>query len=193
MPEPIFALYLVIFLALAFDYINGFHDTANAIATSVSTRALSPRQALRHIPWKRTGALLEVDMRKKRLRLDFDGVSLWADASDVELPETGGGRQKTAGGKSAPGGERAAFAAPASPLRLDLRGMRADVAISELQKFLDSAILSGRDELEVVHGRGTGALRREIHAFLKSFPAARGYRLAPEDQGGDGMTIVELK
>ena len=78
-------------------------------------------------------------------------------------------------------------------MRLDLRGQRADVALSELQKFLDSAILSGRDELEVIHGRGTGALRREIHAFLKNFPAARGYRLAPEDQGGDGMTIVELK
>ena len=155
--------------------------------------SLSPRQALRHIPWKRTGTLLEVDLRKKRLRLDFDGVSLWADASDVELPEAGGGRQKQGGGKSTVGVANAAFAAPASPLRLDLRGMRADVAISELQKFLDSAILSGRDELEVVHGRGTGALRREIHAFLKSFPAARAYRLAPEDQGGDGMTIVELK
>ena len=46
MPDFQFALYLVIFLALAFDYINGFHDTANAIATSVSTRALTPRQAI---------------------------------------------------------------------------------------------------------------------------------------------------
>ena len=46
MPESLYALYLVIFLALAFDYINGFHDTANAIATSVSTRALTPRQAI---------------------------------------------------------------------------------------------------------------------------------------------------
>jgi len=46
MPDTSTALYLVIFLALAFDYINGFHDTANAIATSVSTRALTPKQAL---------------------------------------------------------------------------------------------------------------------------------------------------
>ena len=46
MPETVFALYFVIFLALAFDYINGFHDTANAIATSVSTRALTPRTAI---------------------------------------------------------------------------------------------------------------------------------------------------
>ena len=39
-------LIIVVFLALAFDYINGFHDTANAIATSVSTRALSPKRAI---------------------------------------------------------------------------------------------------------------------------------------------------
>ena len=155
--------------------------------------ALSPRQMLRHIPWKRLGVLLEVDARKKRLRLDFDGVSLWTDAVDVELPESGSGAKGNGGGKAVAAPAGAAFAAPLSPLRLDLRGLRADVALSELQKFLDSAILSGRDELEVIHGRGTGALRREIHAFLKNFPAARGYRLAPEDQGGDGMTIVELK
>ena len=46
MPELSTEVFLVIFLALAFDYINGFHDTANAIATSVSTRALSPKQAI---------------------------------------------------------------------------------------------------------------------------------------------------
>ena len=46
MPDLSTEVLLVIFLALAFDYINGFHDTANAIATSVSTRALSPKQAI---------------------------------------------------------------------------------------------------------------------------------------------------
>ena len=46
MPDLSTEVLLVIFLALAFDNINGFHDTANAIATSVSTRALSPKQAI---------------------------------------------------------------------------------------------------------------------------------------------------
>ena len=167
---------------------------ARAARPELDLTALTLRQQLRHIPWKRMGTLLEVDARKKRLRLDFDGVSLWADAADVDLPGNSGGRQVNASGpKVSSGGGNVGFAAPIVPLRLDLRGMRADVALSELEKFLDSAILSGREELEVIHGRGTGALRREIHSFLKDFPAARSYRLAPEDQGGDGMTIVELK
>lgn len=156
---------------------------------SVDLATLAPRQRVRHVPWKRLGTVLEVDTRKNRVRLDFDGVSLWADAADIALPQSPGksadtGKKETSGG---------GHSAPMLPLRLDLRGLRADVAISNLEKFLDGAIVGGRDEVEVIHGRGTGVLRREIHKFLKEFPPVREYRLAPEDQGGDGMTIVELK
>jgi DNA mismatch repair protein MutS2 len=67
------------------------------------------------------------------------------------------------------------------------------VAISELDSFIDKALLSNTEELEVVHGKGTGALRREIHSYLKNAPAVASFRLAPADLGGDGMTIVELR
>jgi DNA mismatch repair protein MutS2 len=160
----------------------------------VDISALEPRQRVRHIPWKRTGVVVEVDERKKRVRLDFDGVSLWADSADIALPETGeeGGRKPGSAGKPV-FAVNAGISASVLPLHLDLRGLRADVAISDLEKFLDSAIMSARDQVEVIHGRGTGVLRREIHAFLKNFSAVREFRLAPEDQGGDGVTIVELK
>jgi len=151
--------------------------------------ALSIRQRVRHIPWKRVGVLLEVDERKKRLRLDFDGVSLWADAKDVEAVEGAPGNTLHATGHSS----AAHVPSAALALRLDLRGMRADVALSEVESFLDRAILAGRQEVEIIHGRGTGALRREVQAFLRQYPAARGFRLAPEDMGGDGVTLVELK
>ncbi|MFR5647722.1 MAG: Smr/MutS family protein, partial [Bilophila wadsworthia] len=54
-------------------------------------------------------------------------------------------------------------------------------------------LLSGREGVEIVHGRGTGALRKEVHAFLKTFPGIASFALAPEDQGGDGVTIVTFK
>ncbi len=167
---------------------------------------LHVRQKLRHTAWKRTGTVLEIDERKNRVRLDFDGVSLWAGAADVLPLEQAGLAGITGAGLAAAGGagqgKRAAQAAGAAhtgtpsavlPLRLDLRGMRADVAVNELEKFLDAAILSGRSAIEVIHGRGTGVLRRELHVFLRSSPVVGAFRLAPEDQGGDGMTIVELK
>jgi DNA mismatch repair protein MutS2 len=134
-----------------------------------------------------------VDERKKRVRLDFDGVSLWADVADITLPETEGAEGGKRGGAVPALAGNAGVSSSVLPLRLDLRGLRADVAVGDLAKFLDGAVMSARDEVEVIHGRGTGVLRREIHAFLKTFSAVREFRLAPEDQGGDGVTIVELR
>ncbi len=78
-------------------------------------------------------------------------------------------------------------------MRLDLRGKRADLAINELEKFLDRAMLSSLDTVEVLHGRGTGVLRREVHDFLKRFPGVAHFAVAPEDQGGDGVTVVTFR
>jgi DNA mismatch repair protein MutS2 len=165
-----------------------------AARPEVDLSALNPRRRVTHIPWKRTGLVIEVDARKKRVRLDFDGVSLWADAADIALPETAGSGKEKAGASVGPvSAANAGISSSVLPLRLDLRGLRADVAISDLEKFLDGAILSARDEVEVIHGRGTGVLRREVHAFLRNFSPVREFRLAPEDQGGDGVTIVGLK
>ena len=61
------------------------------------------------------------------------------------------------------------------------------------QQIMDKALLAGFSEVEVVHGRGTGALRRQVHDFLRSFPAVGQFALAPEDRGGDGMTIVTFR
>ena len=150
---------------------------------------LAVGQSLRHLPWKRIGKILELDVRKNKVRIDLDGVSLWANAKELALVEASGDagkiKQKSQGIIST--------SSVSLPLSLDLRGMRADVALSTLEKFLDTAILSGRQELEIVHGKGTGVLRREIHNFLSTYPAVASYKLANADRGGEGMTVVEMK
>ncbi len=114
----------------------------------------------------------------------MNGVSLWADMKDLR-DSIGSSREKTGtASKSIPTG--------GGSLSLDVRGMRADEAIAEIERFLDRAILAGFGEVEIVHGRGTGALRRQIHDFLRTFPAISSFALAPEDRGGDGMTIVSM-
>jgi DNA mismatch repair protein MutS2 len=76
---------------------------------------------------------------------------------------------------------------------VDLRGRRAHEAVSELAAQLDRALLQGVTQVEVIHGRGTGALRKEVHEFLRLSPVAKSFELADEEHGGDGMTLVELK
>ena len=76
---------------------------------------------------------------------------------------------------------------------LNVIGQTVDEAITRLEKFLDESTLTDQHTIRIVHGHGTGQLRRAIAAFLKTHPLVAHYQLAPQDQGGGGATIVELK
>ena len=75
----------------------------------------------------------------------------------------------------------------------DLRGQAADEAVMNLDRFLDSALLSGVDQLTVIHGKGTGVLRAAVQQHLKNHPSVKGFRLGTFGEGESGVTIVELK
>lgn len=143
-----------------------------------------PGQKIFHAGFNKRGVITDVDGRKGRAKVDMDGVSLWADFKELRVA-----------GSPAKGPAPSQVKAPNSGpvMTLDVRGQRAAEAIAEVEHFLDRALLAGSSEVEIVHGRGTGALRREIHSFLKAFPSVASITLAPEDRGGDGMTIVTLK
>ena len=78
------------------------------------------------------------------------------------------------------------------PLQLDLRGARAEEALAELDRYLNSAAVAGYDRVRVVHGKGTGALRNAVREVLASHPLVREQAPASASEGGDGATIVRL-
>lgn len=94
---------------------------------------------------------------------------------------------------AAAGGSRAdgATGAAVVPARLDLRGQTVDEAVPSLEKYLDSALLTGLARAVIVHGKGTGVLRKAVHETLSAHPEVR-FRLAPANEGGEGATIVEF-
>ncbi len=75
---------------------------------------------------------------------------------------------------------------------LDLRGQTALEAIMEIDKFIDNALLMGVNQLTIIHGKGTGKLRHEIHNHLKKNKYIKSYRLGTFGEGESGVTIVEL-
>lgn len=77
--------------------------------------------------------------------------------------------------------------------KIDVRGMRADEAINAVDKFIDTSFLYGLKKVEIIHGKGTGKLKQEIAEFLKRHPNVKSFRLGNWEEGGDGVTIVELK
>jgi DNA mismatch repair protein MutS2 len=76
---------------------------------------------------------------------------------------------------------------------IKLLGLTVDEAISELEKYLDDAYLANLSSVRVVHGKGSGSLRKGIQEYLKSHPHVKSYRLGALGEGDTGVTIVELK
>jgi DNA mismatch repair protein MutS2 len=76
---------------------------------------------------------------------------------------------------------------------LNVRGTTVDEAILELEKYLDDAMLAGASEVRILHGKGTGALRQAIQKFLKSHPAIKSFGVAPRIEGGEGVTVAQLR
>ena len=76
---------------------------------------------------------------------------------------------------------------------VDLRGMTAEEAVTALQMYLDRAAMTNLNELTVIHGKGTGVLRRAVADELKHNRLVASYRLGRYGEGETGVTIVELK
>ena len=75
---------------------------------------------------------------------------------------------------------------------VDLRGLTVDEALTELDRFIDSAQLASLSVISIIHGKGTGALRSAVQQHLKKHPSIKSFRLGRYGEGEDGVTIAEL-
>ncbi len=123
----------------------------------------------------------EIDVRGKRLRARVDELRVLAPAAaagsqpsrvrvNIELQPREG-----------------------SLTELNVIGAHADEAVTRVEKFLDEAMLSELKSVRIIHGYGTGQLRRAIGEFLRAHPYVASFAAAPENQGGGGVTVVEFK
>ena len=76
---------------------------------------------------------------------------------------------------------------------LDLRGVRYDDAMQQLDSYIDSALLAGYPQVTIVHGLGTGAIRNGVTQYLKRNSQVKKFGYAPQNAGGSGATIVQFK
>jgi DNA mismatch repair protein MutS2 len=123
----------------------------------------------------------EVDVRGKRLRARLDELSV--------LATTGGGQ---------PAAPRVRVNVELQPregslTELNVIGCHVEEAVSRAEKFLDEALLAELHSVRLIHGYGTGQLRRALAEFLRAHPFVTSFVSAPPEQGGGGVTVVELK
>ena len=107
-------------------------------------------------------------------------------------------RREQEGGRAADGGaaptaeDSLGWAIPSATNTLDLRGQRADEVRDLVESYLDRAALEDRSPVFILHGHGTGALKKIVRAYLAASPYVRRWAVGGKGQGGDGVTIVEL-
>jgi len=82
--------------------------------------------------------------------------------------------------------------APWSPSEIEVRGQRLDEALPVVEQFLDAASRAGHGRVRVIHGRGTGTLRRAVREMFDRHPLVTGYETAEPKEGGEGVTVVTL-
>jgi DNA mismatch repair protein MutS2 len=81
---------------------------------------------------------------------------------------------------------------PTTPPELDLRGLTVDEALLLIDQRLDEAARAGVREMRIIHGKGTGTLRRAVRDMLSKHALVQGHAIAAPREGGDGVTVVEL-
>ena len=76
---------------------------------------------------------------------------------------------------------------------LDLRGYRVEEALDELESYFDKASLANLNPIYIIHGHGTGALKSAVREFISTSPYVAKYRVGEEAEGGDGVSVVDIK
>jgi DNA mismatch repair protein MutS2 len=128
------------------------------------------------------GSQAEIDVRGKKLRAPLRGL---------QVLSSGGPAKGTAPAKVKVNVDLQPREGLLS--ELNVIGATVDQAIDRVSRFLDETLVTDQQQVRIVHGHGTGQLRRGIAAYLKDHPLVSKFYPAPREQGGDGATIVELK
>ncbi|MBQ8147946.1 MAG: endonuclease MutS2 [Lachnospiraceae bacterium] len=137
-----------------------------------------------------TGKVLSLPNSKKEISVQVGILHMTLPITDCEITDAPAEEQpKPAKGKSRMNLERA------STMRTEINviGLTVDEAISRIDKYLDDALLSNLSQVTIIHGKGTGALRKGIHEYLKRQKHVGEFRNGEFGEGDMGVTIVELR
>lgn len=151
-------------------------------ATSPGQRVWIPRL-------QQTGTVIEANEADASVQVAVGNMRLQLPLKDLEQSvETSRKDSK----KDRSRGSVSLVAREAVEPSIMIRGMTVDEALGLVDKYLDNAILAGLGSVVVIHGKGTGTLRRAVHSYLETHPTVKSFRLGQEGEGGSGVTVVSF-
>ncbi len=145
--------------------------------------------------FKRTGVIR--DLQKDKAIVQVGGIRATVTLSELYHLKAGEGAPKTQEQRpvyrnTSKGSQPSVIAPQNVDNTVDLRGMRVDEALEKLEIYMDAMLRSQEPGLYVIHGHGTGALKRAVRESLPGTPGLQRYRPGERGEGGDGVTVVYL-
>lgn len=174
--------------------IKELEDTADPVVTKTATGEavtnISKGDIVVVASIGRDATVIDVKEDKKQAFVMSGSIKMWVSFEDLRKKK---GSQSTEIKKTRKVTGLQSRATREVSGEIDMRGMASDEAILELDRYIDNAIVSGLETIRIIHGKGTGVLRKNVQAHLRSHKAIKSFRLGTFGEGENGVTIAELK
>ena len=172
------------------DKIDDFSDSLNDDGEYVLPRPLKIGDRVKIQSLGNEGEVISIDSNKNTVFVQSGFMKLKAEIDDIRLL---GEKKQTAKQKSSVRSVGSSKMNASAASSVDLRGKTVEEAMMDLDMFIDSVLRSGLNEITIIHGKGTGALRKGIHVYLRKHPNIRTFRVGTFGEGEEGVTIAEIK
>jgi DNA mismatch repair protein MutS2 len=144
-------------------------------------------------------AVVQREVEKDLFEVALGPIKMRVKRDECSAPSAGSEQEKRpdplAAARKQKGVHVTVTSANSDDLRMEINliGRTVDEATGELEQYLDRAFLAGLERVRIIHGHGAGVLRRGVREFLKGHPHVAGIEEAPQNEGGQGATLVELR
>ena len=172
--------------------------SVKAFRKAVDLKTLEPGDIIYVTKLDQKGTVLSI--KGKELEVQLGSLKTNVKARDCKFVEkaqkekpANHGNGSLSGGKGRGRGSSFLSKAQEAHRDIDIRGMMVDEAEMALGKFLDDSVMAGLSNVLIIHGKGTGALRKGVHAYLKRHRNVASFSFADMSEGGTGATLVELQ
>ena len=139
----------------------------------------------------RDATVLEVKENKKQAYVMSGSIKMWTDFENLRLKSKNAPTTEIKKTRNVSGLQSRKDRVISG--EIDLRGQASDEAILELDSYIDNAVLSGIETIRIIHGKGTGVLRKNVQAHLRHHKNIESFRLGTFGEGENGVTIAQLK
>jgi DNA mismatch repair protein MutS2 len=137
----------------------------------------------------RDATVINTDEKGKRVFVMSGSMKMWAKLDDLRIKKS---KESSEIKKTRNVTGLSSKAERNTSGEIDIRGMASDEAIIELDKYIDDAVLSGIGSIRIIHGKGTGVLRKAVQTHLRSHRSIKTFRIGLFGEGENGVTIAEL-